>query len=106
MSTRGQGIRLKRHYVHKMCTPTRTSVQSGRLPVHVNTGLGDVCDDATGIPLLGRRIAWNGSGRLTAWSTKKLRSSDKPSSLLWKMAIYSLFTYEKNGDFPELYTLW
>lgn len=46
----GQGIRLKRHYVHKMCTPTRTSVQSGRLPVHVNTGLGDVCDDATGIP--------------------------------------------------------
>lgn len=44
------GIRLKRHYVHKMCTPTRTSVQSGRLPVHVNTGLGDVCDDNTGIP--------------------------------------------------------
>lgn len=44
------GIHLKRHYVHKMCTPSRTSVQSGRLPVHVNTGLGDVCDDNTGIP--------------------------------------------------------
>merc|ERR1719281_1557471 len=33
-----------------MCTPTRTSIQSGRLPVHVNTGLGSPCDDNTGIP--------------------------------------------------------
>ena len=38
------GIHLTRHYVHKMCTPTRTSVQSGRLPVHVNTGLGSPAD--------------------------------------------------------------
>ena len=44
------GIRLTRHYVHQMCTPSRTSVQSGRLPVHVNTALGDVCDHNTGIP--------------------------------------------------------
>ena len=45
-----EGIQLRRHYVHSMCTPTRTSVQSGRLPVHINTRLGDVCDDDTGIP--------------------------------------------------------
>jgi len=44
------GIHLTRHYVHRMCTPTRTSVQSGRLPVHVNTGLGNPCSDNTGIP--------------------------------------------------------
>lgn len=44
------GIHLTRHYVHPMCTPTRTSVQSGRLPVHVNTLLGDPCHDNTGIP--------------------------------------------------------
>ena len=37
------GIQLRRHYVHSVCTPTRTSVQSGRLPVHVNTGLGQCC---------------------------------------------------------------
>ena len=35
------GVLLKRHYVHKMCTPTRTSVQSGRLPVHVSTSLAN-----------------------------------------------------------------
>jgi arylsulfatase I/J len=44
------GIHLTRHYVHQMCTPSRTSVQSGRLPVRVNTGLGSPCDDNTGIP--------------------------------------------------------
>ena len=44
------GIHLKRHYVHKACTPTRTSVQSGRLPVHVNSVVWDVCNDNTGIP--------------------------------------------------------
>lgn len=44
-----EGVHLTRHYVHQYCTPTRTSVQSGRLPVHVNTGLGSPCDDNTGI---------------------------------------------------------
>ena len=44
------GVRLTRHYVHRFCTPSRTSLQSGRLPVHVNTGLGDPCADSTGIP--------------------------------------------------------
>ncbi|CAJ1355173.1 unnamed protein product [Effrenium voratum] len=44
------GIHLKRHYVHKACTPSRTSVQSGRLPVHVNSVVWDVCNDNTGIP--------------------------------------------------------
>ena len=43
------GIRLHRHYVHRFCTPSRTSLQSGRLPVHVNTGLGNPCSDNTGI---------------------------------------------------------
>ena len=43
------GVHLTRHYVHQYCTPTRTSVQSGRLPVHVSTGLGSPCDDSTGI---------------------------------------------------------
>ena len=32
------GLELNRHYVHYVCSPTRSSVQSGRLPVHVNIG--------------------------------------------------------------------
>lgn len=31
-----QGVELDRHYVFKFCSPTRSSLQSGRLPVHVN----------------------------------------------------------------------
>eukprot|EP01084_Bolivina_argentea_P254030 426953_1 len=30
------GLELNRHYVHYVCSPTRSSVQSGRLPVHCN----------------------------------------------------------------------
>lgn len=32
-----EGIELARNYVYKVCSPTRSSFQSGRLPVHVNT---------------------------------------------------------------------
>jgi hypothetical protein len=35
--------------LYRYCTPTRTSLQSGRFPVHVNTGLGSPCSDNTGI---------------------------------------------------------
>eukprot|EP00039_Didymoeca_costata_P024829 m.11611 g.11611 ORF g.11611 m.11611 type:complete len:580 (-) comp4490_c0_seq1:211-1950(-) len=31
------GVELTRHYTYKFCSPTRSSFQSGRLPVHVNT---------------------------------------------------------------------
>ena len=30
------GVRLERHYVHKFCSPTRSAIQSGRAPIHVN----------------------------------------------------------------------
>ena len=30
------GVLLDRHYAFKICSPSRTSLQSGRLPVHVN----------------------------------------------------------------------
>lgn len=32
-----QGIHLDRHYAYKFCSPSRSALQSGRLPVHVNT---------------------------------------------------------------------
>ncbi|GBG30284.1 Arylsulfatase B [Hondaea fermentalgiana] len=31
-----QGIKLNRHYVYNYCSPSRSSLQSGRLPVHVS----------------------------------------------------------------------
>ena len=34
-----EGLNLNRHYVHMMCTPSRASFQSGRLPVHILTQL-------------------------------------------------------------------
>ena len=31
-----EGVLLNQAYVHKYCSPTRSSIQSGRLPYHVN----------------------------------------------------------------------
>lgn len=45
-----EGIELNRHYVHMMCTPSRASFQSGRLPVHVLTQLAGPCDKNGAIP--------------------------------------------------------
>ena len=30
------GIILDRHYVHQFCSPTRSALQTGRAPIHVN----------------------------------------------------------------------
>ena len=36
-----EGILLERHYAMHQCAPSRSSLQSGRLPVHVNLDLSD-----------------------------------------------------------------
>ena len=38
-----QGILLNRHYTYNYCSPTRSALQSGRLPVHVS----ELNDDPT-----------------------------------------------------------
>ena len=46
------GLQLNRHYVHFVCSPTRSSVQSGRLPVHVNTNNSPAISNVlNGIPV-------------------------------------------------------
>eukprot|EP00445_Apocalathium_hangoei_P025904 CAMPEP_0203931566 /NCGR_PEP_ID=MMETSP0359-20131031/70134_1 /ASSEMBLY_ACC=CAM_ASM_000338 /TAXON_ID=268821 /ORGANISM="Scrippsiella Hangoei, Strain SHTV-5" /LENGTH=556 /DNA_ID=CAMNT_0050860925 /DNA_START=1 /DNA_END=1671 /DNA_ORIENTATION=- len=45
-----EGVHLTRHYVHSTCTPTRTSAQSGRLPVHVQTTLKNPEEPDSGMP--------------------------------------------------------
>jgi len=52
------GILLERHYAYKICAPSRSSLQSGRLAVHVNVGntretvfnASDPVSGAAGIP--------------------------------------------------------
>lgn len=45
-----EGIELTRHYVYKMCTPSRSSFFSGRLPVHVQMRLDDPEVPDCGVP--------------------------------------------------------
>lgn len=53
-----EGVLLDRHYAYSICSPSRSSLQSGRLPVHVNIGntgvtianLSDPESGAAGIP--------------------------------------------------------
>jgi arylsulfatase I/J len=45
-----EGVELNRHYVHPTCTPSRASIQTGRLPVHILTKLVGPCDTNGAIP--------------------------------------------------------
>ena len=45
-----EGVQLDRLYVYHMCTPSRTSYLSGRLPVHVETALPNPEDPNCGVP--------------------------------------------------------
>ena len=44
------GMVLNRHYVFRMCTPSRTSFLSGRFPVHVTESLRDPSEPNAGMP--------------------------------------------------------
>ena len=46
----GNGTVLTRHYVHQMCTPSRTSFLSGRLPMHVQNALDNPEVSKCGMP--------------------------------------------------------
>lgn len=46
-----EGVRLNRHYVYKFCSPTRCSVLSGRLPIHVNQENSATEQPLAGIPI-------------------------------------------------------
>ncbi|CAB9512028.1 Arylsulfatase I [Seminavis robusta] len=45
-----EGLQLHRHYVHCSCTGTRTALQSGRFPVHVQTTLKNPEVPSSGMP--------------------------------------------------------
>jgi arylsulfatase I/J len=45
-----EGIQLEAHYVHSLCTPSRSSMISGRFPVHVTQKLLNPDSQQCGIP--------------------------------------------------------
>ena len=45
-----EGIHLRRHYVHYSCTPSRSALMSGRLPVHVQFTLDNPEVPSSGMP--------------------------------------------------------
>jgi arylsulfatase I/J len=45
-----EGVVLNRHYVHMMCTPSRSSFMTGRLPVHVQLTLDNPEASTAGVP--------------------------------------------------------
>jgi len=49
-SLAAEGRVLMRHYVHCTCSPTRSALQTGRLPVHVQISLANPCHVGSGAP--------------------------------------------------------
>eukprot|EP01084_Bolivina_argentea_P003680 6923_1 len=100
-----EGLQLNRHYVHYVCCPTRTSFQTGRLPVHVNiVNCGDQCSSQSGAPenmtLIAKKMKQAGYsthmigkwhvGMATPTHTPKGRGYDK--SLIYFEATVNYFT--------------
>ena len=46
-----EGLKLLHHFVYKFCSPTRSSLLSGRLPVHVNQENSATEQPLAGIPI-------------------------------------------------------
>jgi arylsulfatase I/J len=66
-----KGLELDRNYVHRFCSPTRSSIQSGRLPVHVNLqnddpGISNPNDPVSGWAGIPRNMTGMGSVLLKA----------------------------------------
>lgn len=61
------GIHLRRHYVFRMCTPSRSSFISGRLPVHVTQSLRNPEAPNAGVPrnMTGIAAVLKGAGYAT-----------------------------------------
>ena len=76
------GVELSRHYTFKFCSPTRSSLQSGRLPVHVNVlnaapETFNPNDRVSGYAGIGAR-----SSRVTCLTTRSAAHVSLPLALL------------------------
>ena len=74
------GLELDRNYVHKFCSPTRASIQSGRLPVHVNLVNGDPTISNPNDPVSG----WAGIPRNMTGMAQVLKNAQYRTHLVGK----------------------
>ena len=67
-----EGTVLTRFYVHFLCTPSRSALLSGRLPVHVVDGLPNPEESDCGVPfnMTGLGVPMKAAGYRTAWVGK------------------------------------
>ena len=116
------GIELNRHYAFKFCAPSRSAIQSGRNPIHVNTlnldplnynpkdpvsGMASIPTNMTGIAEVlrdkaGYKTAFYGKwdcGMATMRHTPRGRGYDKALSYFHHMEDYWQNWFENsNGD--------
>jgi len=121
------GVILRRHYVHKFCSPTRSSIQTGRAPIHVNVqnALGtshneaDMSGGFAGIPpkMTGMADVLRGAGYKThlvgkwdaGWTTPAQLPAGKgyDTSLTYFSHETDCWTHEVNSeDCGERFDLW
>ena len=116
---RAEGLTLNRFYVYQYCSPTRSSLMSGRLPIHVLTRLSSPCDESGAIPRNMTAIAaqlktlgykthqvgkWD-CGMATPWHTPHGRGYDTSlnyfdhGNWMWTEAAWG-GSYNHRGDIP------
>ena len=65
-----EGMQLDRHYTYKYCSPSRSSLLSGRLPVHVN-----IYNDDPAMPGQGALDDTEQKIAMLKWATQQQRHS-------------------------------
>jgi len=75
-----EGVVLERHYAYRICSPSRSSLQSGRLAVHVNTVNTGVTVRNLSDPVSG----WAGIPRNMTGMAQKLRSAGYRTHMVGK----------------------
>eukprot|EP01084_Bolivina_argentea_P254029 426949_1 len=106
------GLEITRHYVHYVCSPTRSSIHSGRLPVHCNLDNGEPGDIYVGVPsnytILAEKLKsaqystafigkWHAGATLISQMPYN-RGYDKHIGYLWGMNDYWNQHFEKCGN--------
>jgi hypothetical protein len=96
-----EGIKLDRHYVFKYCSPTRSSLLSGRLPLHVNQNneANDI-ESRSGIDLRMTLLPakMKQAGYATAMSGKGHLGARTPSNLMINRGFDRHFGFLKGGE--------
>ena len=98
-----EGLILNRHYVHYCCSPTRTSFQSGRLPVHVNLVNSDAAaNQYSGAPInmtfIAEKLKYSDSNYTTHFIGKWDAGSTTPNQLPLNRGYDSSFGYLSHAN--------